>query len=82
MDNLITLYYGGSVKEDVFGNITFDGTHRVSLIFNNRPLFSEVFARARDELQCNSNENAIFVKGAFTLVNWARFSDGWSQLQG
>jgi hypothetical protein len=59
----VTLYHGGSIEKDVFGNITFyDGMHGVSLIFNDRPLFSEVFDRARDELQCISSEDAISVQ--------------------
>jgi hypothetical protein len=45
--------------KDEFGNISFDGMHKVPLIFDDRPLFSEVFGRARDELHCNSNEDAI-----------------------
>jgi hypothetical protein len=59
MDNIITVYYGGSIMKDEFGNISFDGMHKVPLIFDDRPLFSEVFGRARDELHCNSNEDAI-----------------------
>jgi hypothetical protein len=63
MDNLVTLYHGASVENDVFGNVTFDdGMHGVSLIFNDRLLFSEVFGRARDELQCISSEDAISVQ--------------------
>jgi hypothetical protein len=62
MDNLVTLYYGGSIKKDVFGNITFDGMHRISLIFDDQLLFSELFDRARDKLQCNSNEDAISIQ--------------------
>jgi hypothetical protein len=62
MDNLLTLYHGGSVEKDVFGNITFDRMHEVSLIFNDRLLFSEVFGRAHDELQCISSEDATSVK--------------------
>jgi hypothetical protein len=50
------------------------------MIFDDRPLFSEVFGRAHDEFQCNSNENAISVQGSSTLVNQSRFSDGWSLL--
>jgi hypothetical protein len=63
MDNLLTLYHGGSVEKDVFGNITFDRMHEVSLIFNDRLLFSEVFGRACDELQCISSEDVISVEG-------------------
>jgi hypothetical protein len=72
MDNLVTLYYGGNIEKGVFGNITFDGMHGVSLIFNDRLLFSEVFGRARDELQCISSENAISVQGVvhFGKLGW------------
>jgi hypothetical protein len=63
MDNLVTLYHGGSVEKDVFGNITFDDMHGVPLIFNDWLLFSEVFGRARDELQCISSEDAISIQG-------------------
>jgi hypothetical protein len=64
MENLATLYHGGSVEKDIFGNVTFhDGMHGVFLIFNDRPLFSDVFGRARDELQCISSKGAISVQG-------------------
>jgi hypothetical protein len=63
MDNLVILYHGGGVEKDVFGNVTFDGMHGVSLIFNDRPFFSEMFGRALDELQCMSSEDAISVQG-------------------
>jgi hypothetical protein len=63
MDNVVIMFHGGSVEEDEFGIVSFDGMHRVPLIFDDRPLFSEVFGRARDELQCNSNEDAISVEG-------------------
>jgi hypothetical protein len=61
MDNLVTVFHGGSVEKDKFGNVSFDGMCSVSLMFDDRPLFSEVFGKARDELHCNSNENAISV---------------------
>ena len=63
MDNVVTLYHGGSVEEDEFGNVSFVGMQRVPVIFNDWPLFSELFGRARDELKCNSNEDAILVEG-------------------
>jgi hypothetical protein len=49
-------------KQDEFGNVSFDGMHRVPLLFDDQPLFSEVFGRAHDELQYNSNEDAISVE--------------------
>ena len=63
MDNIVTLYHRGSVEEDEFGNVYFVEMQRVPVIFNDRPLFCELFARARDELKCNSNEDAILVEG-------------------
>ena len=50
------------MEEDEFGNVSFVGMQRVPVIFDDRPLFSE-FGRARDELKCNSNEDAILVEG-------------------
>jgi hypothetical protein len=43
MDNVVTLYHGGSVEEDEFGNVSFVGMQRVPVIFDDRPLFSELF---------------------------------------
>jgi hypothetical protein len=63
MDNVVTVYHGGSVEEDEFGNVSFVGMQRVPLIFDDRPLFSELFGRARAELHCNSNEDSILVEG-------------------
>jgi len=62
MDNVVTLYHGGSVEEDQFGNVCFVGMQRVSLMFDERPLFSELMGSARDELKCNSNEDEILVE--------------------
>ena len=63
MDNVVTLYHGESVEEDEFGNVSFVGMQRVPLMFDDRPLFSELFGSARDELHCNSNEDGISVEG-------------------
>ena len=51
------------MEEDEFGNVSFVGMQRVPVIFDDRPLFRELFGRARDELQCNSNDDAISVEG-------------------
>jgi hypothetical protein len=62
MDNVINLYYAGSVEEDEFWNVSFVGMQRVPLIFDDRPLFSELLGSARDELHFNSNDD-ISVEG-------------------
>jgi hypothetical protein len=36
----VTLYHGGSVEEDVYGNVSFHGMKRMSLMFDERPYFS------------------------------------------
>ena len=51
MDNVVTVYHGGIVETDQFSNVTFVGMDRVSLMFDTRPLFSELVARAREELE-------------------------------
>jgi hypothetical protein len=65
MDNVVTLYHGGSVEEDQFGNVSFVRMQRVPVIFDDRPLFYELMATARDELKCNSNEDAILFEGVY-----------------
>ena len=51
MDNVVILYHGGIVETDQFSNVTFVGMDSVSLMFDSRPLFSELIARAREELE-------------------------------
>jgi hypothetical protein len=48
MDNVVILYHGGTVEQDEFGNVSFVGMQRVPVIFDDRPLFSELFGRARE----------------------------------
>jgi hypothetical protein len=42
MDTLVTLYHGGSVEEDVYGNVSFDGIKKVTMMFDERPSFSHI----------------------------------------
>ena len=74
MDNVVTLYHRGSVEEDEFGNVSFVGMQRVTMIFDDRPLFCELFGRARDKLQCNSNDDAISVEGVLHYGKSARIA--------
>ena len=63
MENVVTMYHGGSVKLDRFSNVDFIGMQMVSLIFDSRPTFSELTARVRDELEWNSHEEAVSIEG-------------------
>ena len=51
------------MEEDEFGNISFVGMKMVPVMFDDRPLFCELFGSACDELHCNSNEDGISVEG-------------------
>ena len=46
-------------------------------MFDDRPLFSELFASARDELHCNSNEDGISVEG---VLHYGKSSHIFRQL--
>ena len=59
----MTVYHGGIVKTDQFSNVTFVGMESVSLMFDTRPLFSELIARACEELDWNSTDDDIAVVG-------------------
>jgi hypothetical protein len=39
----VTLYHEGSAEEDVYGNFSFDGTKKVTMMFDERPSFSQIF---------------------------------------
>jgi hypothetical protein len=51
------------LEVDDYGNVSFVGMQRVPLIFDDRSSFSELFARARDEFHCYSNEEGISFEG-------------------
>jgi hypothetical protein len=44
MDTLVTLYHGGSVEIDAYGNVSFDGMKIVTMLFDERPSFDNIFA--------------------------------------
>ena len=51
------------MTSDDYGNVRFVEMQRVPLIFSDRPSFSELVARAREELHCHANEESITVEG-------------------
>ena len=51
------------METNEFPNVTFVGMESVSLMFDSRPQFSELIARAREELEWNSTDDDISVVG-------------------
>jgi hypothetical protein len=62
MDTLVTLYHGGSMEEDVYENVSFDGMKNVTVMFDERPSFGQIFARACEEISCNLNKPDISIE--------------------
>ena len=71
MDNLVTIYHGGTVEYDRYGYVEFVDMQSVPVLFNDRPLFSEMVARARKELHClgddDDDDDGIAVEGVLHL---------------
>ena len=53
----MTIYHGGTVECDNYGYVKFVDMQSVPMLFNDRPLFSEMVARARKELHCLENDD-------------------------
>ena len=66
MDNLVTIYHGGAVEYDRYGYVEFVDMQNVPVLFNDRPSFSEMVVRAREELHC-LGDDGIVVDGVLHL---------------
>jgi hypothetical protein len=55
----VTLYHGGSVETDVYGNVSFYGMKNVTMMFDERLSFGQIFAQASEEISCNLNDPRI-----------------------
>ena len=62
----MTIYHGGTVESDRYGYIEFVDMQSVPVLFNDRPLFSEMVAMAQDELHC-LGDDGIAVEGVLHL---------------
>ena len=69
MDNLVSIYHGGTVKRDRYGYVKFVEMQSVSMLFNEKPSFSELVARAREKLHCHGADDygGIAVEGVLHL---------------
>ena len=62
----MTIYHGGTVESDRYGYVEFLDMQSVSVLFNDRPSFSEMVARVREELHCFGDDD-IAVDGVLHL---------------
>ena len=69
MDNLVSIYHGGTVERDHYGYVEFVEIQSVPILFNEKPSFSELVARAREELHCHraDDDDGIAVEGVLHL---------------
>jgi hypothetical protein len=68
MDNLVSIYHGGSVERDRFGYVEFFEMQSVPTLFNEKPSFSELVARAREEQHYHGDDDdGIAVEGVLHL---------------
>jgi hypothetical protein len=70
MDTLATLYHGGSMDIDAYGNVSFDGMKIVTILFDERPSFDKIFARACEEIICNINDPRISIQGLLSHITY------------
>jgi len=66
MDNLVSIYHGGIVERDRYGYVEFVDMQSVLVLFNEKLSFSELVARAREELHCH-DDDGIVVEGVLHL---------------
>jgi len=66
MDNLVSIYHGGTVERDRYGYVEFVDMENVPALFNEKPSFSELVARTQEELHCHGDDG-IAVEGVLHL---------------
>ena len=62
----MSIYHGGTLERDRYGYVKFVEMQSVSLLFNEKLSFSELVARAREELHCHGDDG-IIVDGVLHL---------------
>jgi len=67
MDNLVPIYHEDSVERDCYGYVEFVEMQSVPVLFNDRPSFIELVARAHEELCCHGIDDGIAVEGVLHL---------------
>jgi hypothetical protein len=66
MDNFLSLYHGGNVEEDPYGNAKFIDMRHVPALFVGRPFLSDVFTKAKQKLGYHEDDD-IAVDEVFNI---------------
>ena len=53
----MSIYHGGTVENDRYGYVEFLDMQSVPVLFNDRPSFSEMVAKAREKLHCLEDDD-------------------------
>jgi hypothetical protein len=56
------------VETYVYGNASFYGMKNVTMMFDERPSFAQIFARACEEISCNINDPRISIQGLLSHI--------------
>jgi hypothetical protein len=59
------------VEIDAYGNVSFAGMKIVTMMFDERPSFDKIFARACEEISCNINDPRISIQGLLSHITYA-----------
>jgi hypothetical protein len=58
------------VETDVYGNASFYGMKNVTMMFDEKPSFAQIFARACEEISCNINDRRISIQGLLSHITY------------
>jgi len=66
MDNLVSIYHGGTVERDRYGYVEFVDMQSMHVLLNEKHSLSDLVARAQEELHCHGDDG-ITVEGVLHL---------------
>jgi hypothetical protein len=56
------------VEEVVYGNVSFYVMKKVTVMFDERPSFGQIFFRACEEISCNLHDPSISIEGLLSHI--------------
>ncbi|CAN6348218.1 unnamed protein product [Urochloa humidicola] len=67
MDKLVTLFHGGTVKENELGGCEFENMQRLPLLFSVRPTYSAIVHRMKERLMWTSEHEHLLIQGVIDV---------------